>query len=195
MKYISLILLCIVSSLAAEDFEYSTAGTLGTPAQGGGACTNWGTCNVATVYNDTGHDLYLSQIAFPCSGPPSGPYGWVVWTDVGGINSPVDGPTTAEYYGPYTPADPDPTDPPDTYTFVDISAAGVVIPDGNYFCFGYENTGFCGLVVYTGVYTWSWWDPYWEEDEFFDVTSLLEVYANFSSPIYRSTWGQIKSDF
>jgi hypothetical protein len=77
-----------------------------------------------------------------------------------------------------------------------VSAAGIVIPDGTYFCFGYDNTGTGGQTTFNGVDTWAWYNAYWDPDQDWGRTAILQVKANyFGTPVSETTWGAIKSLF
>jgi hypothetical protein len=179
------------------DFQYNTGGILDFVPDTGGSSDGWGEWFITTVYNDSGMDLILVEFGFPCCGPPTEAYGWVVWTDMGGYVAPGGNAYSAEHYGSFTPVDPDPsTFPPTTYTYVDVSAKGIIIPDGTYFCFGYDNTGTGGQTVFNGVNTWAWYEGWWDPDESWGRTAILQVKANYSgTPVTESTWGALKSLF
>ena len=113
-------------------------------------------------------------------GPATGAYGWLVWTNVGGLNAPAGDATTADYYGSFTPVDPNPkTFPPTTYTYIDISAQNIVIPAGNYFCIGYDVTGNGGQTSFNGVDTWAWYGSVWDPDQGWSRTAILQVTADY----------------
>ena len=65
------------------------------------------TC-ITTVYNDTGSDLTLTELGFPCAGPMTEDYGWLVWLGLGGLVAPTGDAYTADYFGQFTPVDPGP---------------------------------------------------------------------------------------
>ena len=185
------------SSTIRYDFQYNTGGVLDFVPTTGGSSDGWGEWFITTAYNGTGMDLILVEFGFPCCGPPTEAYGWVVWTGMGGYVSPGGNVYSAEYFGSFVPVDPDPTTfPPTTYTYIDVSAEGIVIPDGTYFCFGYDNTGTGGQTTFNGVDTWAWYDGLWDPDQSWSRTAILQVKANyFGTPVSRSSWGAIKSLF
>jgi hypothetical protein len=187
--------LVFASAAFAEDFEYNTGGTIDMTPTTAGSAAGWGEWFLATVENDTGHDLILMEFGFPCCGPPTGTYGWVVWTDMGGLNPPAGEADTAEYYGAFTPADAGHTSPPVVYSYIDVSASSVIIPAGNYFCWGYDNTDLGGQIAYNGVETWGWYNGMWESDEPYGRTGLLQVKADYYTALDQTTWGSIKSVF
>ncbi len=162
------------------DFEYNTGGTIDFVPTLGGSATGWAEWMITTVHNDTGHRLRLTEFGFPCCGPPTGPYGWLVWRSVGGLYPPMGDPAAADYHGPFTPLDSNPaTNPPTVYTYVNVSAQNIVIPNGSYFCFGYDVTGFGGQTSYNGVLTWGWYGGVWDPDQPYNRTAVLQVKANF----------------
>jgi len=79
-------LFLLFSLLYAEDFEWNTQGIMDTPAYMFGTSVNWGEYHITVLQNDTGSDIFLSELGFSCSGP--GPAQWVIWTDVTGFNPP-----------------------------------------------------------------------------------------------------------
>lgn len=195
MKILTLFLLIFAFVVMAEDFEYSTGGAMGTPANM--VTIPWDPPVVTSVENNTGFDLVLTTIAFPCCGDASDSYGWLVWTDVGGLVPPSGDMTTCNYHGPYTPVDPGPSLPPYPYTYVDVASENIIIPAGNFFCIGYDVTQYCGQIPFNGVSSWSWWNNTWLPDSgWMEATALIEVYANFSTAaLEQTTWGEIKTIF
>ena len=179
------------------DWWYNTGGVLDFVPDLGGSYDGWGEWFITTAYNDSGDDLVLVELGFPCAGPPTETYGWIVWLDMGGYVPPGGNAYTAEYYGSFTPVDPDPaTWPPTTYTYVDVSSEMIVVPTGTYFCFGYDNTGMGGQTSYNGVQTWAWYGGYWDPDMSWGRTAILQVKANFyGTSVDESTWGAIKGLF
>ena len=179
------------------DFAYNTGGALDFVPTTGGSSDGWGEWFITTVYNNTGQDLILVEFGFPCCGPPTETYGWIVWTGMGGYVPPGGNAYSAEYYGPFTPLDPDPTTfPPTTYTYVDVSLENVIIAADTYFCFGYDNTGTGGQITFNGVDTWAWWEGGWDPDQSWGRTAILQVKANYhGTPVNETTWGAIKSLF
>jgi hypothetical protein len=110
-------------------------------------------------------------------------YGWLVWTNLDGLAPPLGDYTTADFYGPFAPVDTNPdTFPPVTYTNLNIAGLNIVIPNGNYFCFGYMNTSAGGTTGFNGVNTWTWDVASWEFDHQNSETAILQVKANFSEP-------------
>ncbi|MCK5115652.1 MAG: hypothetical protein KAR44_03570 [Candidatus Aegiribacteria sp.] len=192
MKTVSLFLLTFTFTVMAEDFEWSSGGAMGTVNTM--VTIPWNPWVITSVENNTGFDLILTTIAFPCCGGPSGSYGWLVWTDVGGLVAPSGDVTTCDYHGPYTPVDPGPSMPPFIYTYVDVSSENIIIPAGNFFCFGYDVTQYCGQIPFNGVDSWSWWNNMWIPDQgWLEATALIEVYANFYTALEQTTWGGIKT--
>jgi len=161
--------------------EYNTGGAIDFVPDSGGEAASWGEWFVTTVHNSTGQKLILRELGFPCAGPPTGEFGWLVWTDVGGPGPPAGDPYTADHHGPFTPVDPNPaTMPPTVYTYVDVTAEDIVIQPGSYFCLGYDVTGTGGQTApFNGVDTWSWNLGVWNSDAGNDRTAILQVKADF----------------
>ena len=196
MKLVLVLLTVAAFSVFAADFEYNTGGAMGTVPTLGGSFDGWGEWFVTSVLNDTGHDLVLTELGFPCGGPATGDYGWVVWTDVGGLVAPSGEASTADYYGAFTPTSDDPsTIPPTVYSYIDVSAENIVIANGAYFCFGYDNTGVGGQIDTNGVDTWSWYENAWDSDAAWGRTDIMEVSANYDTALSRNSWGSIKTSF
>lgn len=183
------------SDPSRDDFEFNTGGTIGFLPTSYGTPTGWGTYIITTVLNDSGQDIYLSELGFPCGGP--GPVGWYVWVGVGGFNPPPGDWTTATFDGMFTPTDPDATGVPNEYSYIDVYNLNIVIPAGVYFTIGYENPGACGLTDFNGYSTWAWYGGAWDYDGAWGVTSIHEVKAMFEGPVEvtKSTWGGVKALF
>ena len=177
------------------DFEYNTGGSIDFVPDLGGSATGWSEWSIGLLENYTGTDLVLVELSWPCSGPASGAYGWIVWTgqfDLPGAAS------TAEYYGPYTPVDPDPTTfPPTTYTYIDVTAENIPFIDGDGICFGFDNTGMQGMTSYNGVETWGWYGGIWDSDSAYGRTAIQQLKADVAggTPVENASWGQVKALF
>jgi len=184
-------------SVWRADFEYNTGGAIDCVPTSGGDSADWAEYFVAPVANASGHQLKLIELGFPCGGPASQTYGWLVWHDLGGYAPPAGDATTADHYGALTPVDPNPeTFPPTTYTYVDVSALNIIIDSGDTFGIGYDNTGIGGMVSFNGVQTWGWYGGVWDSDQTWGRTAVLQVKANFyDSPVEATTWGAIKALF
>jgi len=177
------------------DFEYNTGGVIDFVPDTGGSSDGWGEWFIVTVHNDTGMNLHLKEFGFPCCGPPTGDYGWVLWTDVGGMNPPAGNAMTAEHHGAFTPVDPSPdTFPPTVYTYIDVSGRALVVPADAYFCFGFDNTGNGGQTAFNGVDTYAWYENTWDPDQGWGRTAILQVKADYiMTPVAESTWGAVKA--
>jgi hypothetical protein len=177
------------------DWTYNTGGSPGFVPDMGGSATGWAEWFITTVQNNTGSDMHLVEFGFPCAGPPTGTYGWIVWMDMGGDVPPAGPASTADYYGSFTPLDPDPnTFPPTTYTYVDVSSLCLTVFAGEYFCFGYDNTGMGGMTSYNGEVTWGWYAGIWDPDPNYGRTAILQVSADFgATAATANTWSGIKA--
>ncbi len=177
------------------DWEYNTGGTIDFVPNLGGNSAGWGEWFITTVHNNTGNGIHLIEFGFPCCGDETETYGWVIWTGMGGLVAPSGDVTTCDFSGgPFSPVDPSPdTDPPTTYTYIDISSENIIIAAGDYFCFGYDNTGYGGQTNYNGVDTWSWYFSEWASDAEDVRTAILQVKGNYVSSLSTLTWGGIKS--
>ncbi len=196
MKNLMVVLFAIAVMAGAADFEYNSGGAMGTLPTTGGSSTGWGEWFILPILNDSGHDIILVELGFPCGGPETGDYGWVVWTSVGGLNPPAGEASSADFYDSFVPTDPDPsTSPPETYSYIDVTAENIVIADGAYFCIGYDVTGIGGQVDFNGVNTWAWYQGAWDGDEAWGRTAILEVSADYYQALEQNTWGSIKATF
>lgn len=156
------------------DVEYNTAGAVDTPATLGGSWDGWGEYFIGSWLNLTGQDVTLAEISFPCGGTL--PSNWVIWiTD----NLPG-GPGSETFGGPFTPASDDAvTLPPPFYTYVDISAEGIMVPANANIFFGYQNPGIGGQIEYNGVDTYAWYGGAWDPDPAWGRTAVLQLKGNF----------------
>jgi|GEM_PF-605890 len=207
MKKITLLMLVAMVAFATSptimagspeslaDYEFATDAMDAVPTTGG-SHDGWGEWFVTAFENDTGEDVQLQIMGFPCCGTgDSDPNdGWLVWTDVGGMNAPSGAADTRDFGGQYTPVDQaDDTFPPVTYTYVDITSENIVIPAGNFFAIGYDVIGNGGQIDVNGHETWGWYGGAWDADSGYSRTALIQVTGTTSgSTIEEVTWGQIK---
>ena len=179
------------------DFEYNTGGYLDFIPETGGSSTGWGEYFCTTILNDAGCDLTLIELGFPCCGPMTDVFGWLVWTGVGGMMAPPYPYSTCDFTGAFTPVDPAPdTFPPTVYTYIDITGEGIVIPDGTYFSIGYDVTGTGGQTAFNGVDTYADYGGMWDPDQGWGRTAIMQVLGNCGTeptPTQDSTWGTIKA--
>ncbi len=187
-----LVLLPVISTGA--DFQLNTGGQMGFEPDLSGSSTGWGSHFVATALNDTGQDVVLTQLGFPCSGDTTGAYGWVVWLDVGAEVPPEGAPSTADHHGMFVPVE-GPGGDPTVYTYVEVWDRSIVVEAGTYFTFGYQNTGQGGQTTYNGFETWSWDQGMWIADSEYFRTAVMEVTGDFWGALEGSTWGGIKNAF
>jgi hypothetical protein len=172
-------LLIAASSAVAEDWEWNSGGAMDTVPTLGGSDDGWGSYFITTVENDTGNEVLLTEFGFPCAGP--GPVDWVLWYDVGGINPPSGGPGTQDEDGEFTPDDTNPDSfPPTDYTYIDLTGEDLLIEDGAFLCFGYENPGMGGQIDFNGTQTWAWYSGVWDPDQDWGRTAVLQVMGNYS---------------
>lgn len=179
-----------------EDWEWNSGGTIDITPTLGGSDDGWGSYFITTVENDTGNDVMLTEFGFPRGGP--GIVEWVLWYDVGGINPPSGDYTTADESGDFDPVSDDPDEfPPTTYTYVDISDEELIVEDGWYLCFGYENPGMGGQISYNGTQTWSWYYGAWDPDQNWERTAILQVKGNYYPPVSVQpiSLGKVKATF
>lgn len=193
-----LLVLCVAGlAIAQFDYEYNTSGTIGTLPALVGSNDGWAEYFVVPIQNTTGYDLEIKEFRFPCCGPQTSAYGWVVWTGLSGLVPPAGDATTAQYYGQFTPAIATGGAAGDIteYTVIDVSSAGVVIPAGAYWCFGYDNTMLGGQVSFNGVITYGWYEGSWDSDEPWGRTAILEFAADYVMSLDQATWAEIKAQF
>ena len=188
-----------VPSLTRDAFEFTTANVFDEVPTTGGSATGWGEWFLAATQNTLGYDMGINEISFPCCGPATEPYGWLVWVgDMGGLIAPAGDAYTADHFGSFAPVDPAvDTFPPTVYTYLDLSAEGVVIPAGNFFVFGYDVTGNGGQIDYNGIETWGWYGGIWESDVSWSRTGILQLKGGEggTSATETNTWGGIKGLF
>jgi hypothetical protein len=184
-----------VRSATRALFEYNTGGTMDMVPTMGGSATGWAEWTIAFVTNTSGQDLCLTEIGWPCGGPASGPYGWLVWMNQPSLPGAAQ---TAQFYGPYTPVDPNPLSmPPTVYTYINISDQQIAWPSGATLCFGLDNTGMQGMIGYNGINTYGWYGGIWDDDGPYGRTCLMQIKADPCGeiPTEHSTWGAIKALF
>lgn len=158
-----------------DDFEYNTGGTIDFACDLGGSSDGWGTHFMAMVNNNTGQDLYLTELSFPCGGTI--PAGWFV--SVGAMP----GDYNTDFMGSFTAADPTEPFPPTVYTYVDISEEGIVVPVGMDVYWGYINPGIGGQTYANGVTTWAWYLGAWDPDSDWGRTAILQIKASYDDPV------------
>ncbi len=159
-----------------SDWEWSTAGTIDVVPTTGGSWDGWGEHFIVQVTNTTGSDQLMVEFGFPCGGTIGSE--WMVWLDP---TIPA-GFAGGDFSGAFTATDPDDqTLPPVNYTYVDVSADGVVIPDGQVFWFGYTNPGISGQVAFNGVDTYGWYSGDWDGDGAWDRTTVMQFKANIAT--------------
>jgi hypothetical protein len=178
-------------SRVPADVEYNTTGTIDGAATLGGSATGWGTYFLAQWTNGTGAAVVLVEFGWPCGGP--GPVDWVVWTGAALPGAPG----TQTFGGLFTPASADDiTFPPPIYSYIDVTAANIVVPAGSTIYFGYENPGLGGQISANGVTTWAWYEGGWDPDSGWSRTAVLQLKANYAGvPAQPSTLSQIKALF
>ncbi|MBN2170692.1 MAG: hypothetical protein JW819_05140 [Candidatus Krumholzibacteriota bacterium] len=163
-----------------EDFEYNTGGAIDIVCTTSGSEDGWAWYILHVLTNTTGFDLAVTELAFPCNlgdGGVTMPVEWVIYA---GSALPGDPYTTAwTYSGDFDPVDTSGTFPATVYTYIDVSAAGIVIPNGASVVWGYENPGLCGQVSYNGVETFGWYSGMWESDVSWGRTAVMQVKANY----------------
>jgi hypothetical protein len=178
-------------SATRADVEYNTAGAIDAMATTGGSADGWGEYFITSWTNTTGQDVELLEFGWPCGG--LGPVDWVVW-----ITETLPGaPGTEGFNGQWTPVSSDDvTNPPTTYTYIDVTGAGIMIPDGATFYFGYENPGLGGQVDFNGVDTWAWYFGDWDPDQGWGRTAVLQFKGTFGGVAAEaSTLTQVKHLF
>lgn len=176
--------------------EFNTGGAIGTLPTSGGSPTAWASAEVGQATNTSGQDLCVVELGFPCSGTTTSAYGWVVWTNQtpGVAPGPM---TSAPHHGQFTPVDPVGL-PPVTYTYIPLADLGVINwPAGTTVTFGLENTGYIGLIAYTGNLTWGWYLGAWDPDANYGYTCVMQIKGDpcGGTPVDETTWGRVKNLF
>jgi len=178
------------------DFEFNTGGSIDFVPTTGGSFDGWGEYFITTIENNAGADLELAELGFPCCGPETAAYGWLVWVgDMGGMVPPMGDALTADFYGAFAPVDPAPdTFPPTVYTYLPMS--GITIAAGHFFTVGYDVTGNGGQTDANGYETWAWYGGAWDADSGWGRTAIIQVKGNTGGTATDSgTWGGIKAMF
>ena len=154
-------------------WEWSSGGAIDVVPTTGGSWDGWGEYFIVQVTNDTGADQQIVEFGFPCGGTIGSE--WMIWLDSTMPASFSGG----DFSGSFTATDTDDTTmPPVNYTYVDVSAEGVVIPDGQVFWFGYKNPGLSGQIDYNGIDTYGWYGGAWDGDGGWGRTTVMQFKAN-----------------
>lgn len=166
-----------------SDIEYNTTGVMDAPADLGGSADGWGEYFITSWVNMTGQDVNIAEFGWPCGGPVD--VNWVVWLTDGAMPG---APGTETFSGVFTPASNDPdTIPPSPYTYIDVAAAGIVVPNGMVMFFGYQNPGIGGQISANGTETYAWYDGGWDPDSGWSRTAVLQFHGNFGGVATEST--------
>ncbi len=154
-------------------WEWSTAGSMDFVPTTGGSFDGWGSHFLATTVNTSGQDMRVVEFGWPCGGIIAGE--WLVWL---GATMPADY-SSPDFSGSFTATNPDPDlFPPTVYTYVDVSGANVVIPDGETIWIAYVNPGVGGQIDFNGVDTWSWYAGAWDPDQSWSRTAVIQLKAD-----------------
>ena len=141
------------------DWEWSSGGSIDVVPTTGGSWDGWGEYFIVQVTNTSGSDQQIIEFGFPCAGTIDSE--WMIWLDSAMPASFAGG----DFSGSFAATDTDDTVfPPVTYTYVDVSGDGVVIPAGQTFWFGYKNPGVSGQVDANGTTTYGWYGGAWDAD-------------------------------
>ena len=181
-------------SQVQSDFEWNSGGAIDFVPDASGSATGWAEWFITAVQNTTGQDLVLEELGFPCDGPATGAYGWMVWIDTAIPPATPGAASTAQHYGSFTPASNTGATPPTIYTYVNVLPQGIIVPNGSWLWFGYDNTGFGGMTADNGTNTWGWYGGVWDPDFNYGRTAVLQVKAQYSGSVAATnrTWGAIK---
>ncbi len=181
------------SSSIRGDYEINTAGLMEAAPTMAGSAEGWGGWFVTVLHNDSGQALRLTELGFPCTGPPSDEWGWLVWTDLGDSGAPGGAPESADHHGQFTPAVDDGAAPPQVYAYVDLSGETIIIPESAWFGFGYQVTDLGGQVEAGDHATWAWFDGAWDPDAAWGRMAVLQVKADFDEvAVGETSWSDLK---
>ena len=159
-----------ITSPKQAAWEWSTAGTMDAVPTTGGSWDGWGSHFLATTVNNTGQDMQIIEFGWPCGGTIPGE--WFVWL---GSTMPADY-SNPDFTGTFTAtSNDDVTFPPTIYTYVDVTSANVVVPDGETVWFAYVNPGLGGQIDANGVVTWSWYLGAWDADDAWGRTAVMQL--------------------
>ncbi len=178
LPFILTVLVILLSSCAlAADVEFNTAGAMDIPATQGGDFDGWGTHFLTRWENNTGEDVAVEEFGWPCGGFWA--TFWYVW-----ITDTLPGPPgSQDFRGTFLAASTDDTEyPPSLYTYIDVSAEGIVIPANSTMYFAYGNPGMGGQITTNGVETWSYYEGVWESDTGYNRTAVMQFKGNFTAP-------------
>jgi len=164
-------------SAVRADFEYNTAGSIDAVPTLGGSSTGWASYFIVMVHNSLPGNIQLTELGFPCGGASSS---WGVWL---GATQPADF-SSPDFSGAFVPTSSDPaTIPPTTYSYVDVTAANVIVPGNGDFWIGYENPGMSGQISGTTPITYGWYGGAWDPDSDYTRVTVMQVKGNIAVPV------------
>ncbi len=175
------------NSEVRTDFEYNTGGSIDFVPDESGLAEGWGSHFMGFVNNNTGQNIYLTELGFPCAGTISSSWFVSLGAMPGGLNF--------DFTGPLTIVDQGDPSPPTVYSYADLSETGIAVPPGVDIYFGYINPGVGGQTLFNGVDTWAWYQGGWDSDQDWNRTAILQLKASFEDPvaIEIETFGTIKA--
>ena len=182
---------------ARSAFEFNTGGAWDFPPTTNGSASGWSYYIIPVFTNETGGDLMLSELGFPTNeytaDPIPVPVEWNIY--FGSNYMDITDPYTFAwtYMGTFMPLGAIDTSPPDTYTPVDVTGEGIVLPDGATMVWGYENAGLCGQTDFNGVVTIGWYVSYWDPDDTYGRTGLMQFGAGAGTAAMDASMGAVKA--
>ncbi|MCB1161464.1 MAG: hypothetical protein R3C71_10910 [Candidatus Krumholzibacteriia bacterium] len=182
-----------------DDVEFNTGGSMFFPPDTNGSASGW-YYYVEHVYTNNGADaLMLNSLGFPTNyysqDPIDLPVDWTIDLDNNSVYS-ITNPYTWAWdgLGQFTPTGADDTSPPDTYTVIDITGAGLMLAAGQSMVWGYENAGLAGQTGVTGQETIGWYVDFWDSDIAYSRTALMQFTGDYATTAAEeSSLSQVKS--
>jgi hypothetical protein len=181
--------------------EFNTGGEMDMPATLSGNASGWAYYFLHEYHFDewTYPAARSLEFGFPTNtytaDPIAMPVEWVVEINGDGISS-ISNPYAHSWtrWGTFTPTGVNDTDPPGTYTVVDLIDQDIHLGLGDTMVWGYENAGLAGQVAYSGEETVGWFINYWDSDVPYGRTTLMQFrFEPAILPTQEASLSKIKS--
>lgn len=172
-----------------HDLEFNTGGSIDMVPIYSGTASEW-SYFTSHVYENWAYGvaLIIDEVGFLTNAnstdPIDLPVDWFIHVnmcDPEGIEDPYTHVWT--HHGQFNPEGAEDTDPPNTYTIVDVEDEIVHLFYGWCIIWGFENAGLCGMTDFSGETTYGWSGIDWVDESESGKTTLMQFKAYFSTPI------------
>lgn len=187
IQILALLFMLAAGAAGAADVEFNTGGEMFMPPEYSGSYTGWAELVRHFYVNETGVDLRIRSVGFPTNFFAADPVPLPVDYQLAVVGAWA---AAGEFY----PAGAADTNPPDTYTVIDLSAQTLVLQSGATLRWQYRNAGLCGLSAFSGEVTWGYFMGGWVSDADYDRTALMQFTADFlTTGVEDSSFGAVKA--